>query len=66
MSSGYGSTGKQYEIGNATLKIDDEFIIATLLAMVGLLSQHIQGFDEKTAGTAEKIYDEIKRHTTDT
>jgi len=63
MSSGYGFNGKEYKIGNATLKIDDDFIVATLLAVVGQLALHIQGFDEKTAATAEKIYDEIQQHT---
>jgi len=61
MSDKYGETGKEYSFGNAQIKIDDEFIIATVLAIVGVLTVHIQGFDEQTSQTAARIYEAIKQ-----
>ena len=61
MSDKYGETGRPYTLGEATLKVDDDFILATLLAIVGVLSVHIQGFDEQASQTAARIYEEIKR-----
>lgn len=66
MSGKYGQTGKPYTIGNAHINIDDDFIIATLLAVVGLLGAKFPDFDKHTAATAEKIYGQIKQENPST
>ena len=62
----YGENGKEYSIGGVPLKVDDEFILATLLAIVGLMQQIIPKFDDMASTTASKIYDEIKKNHTNT
>jgi hypothetical protein len=61
MSDKYGETGKLYTLGEASIKVDDDFILATVLAVVGVLSHHINGFDQQASETAARIYEEIKR-----
>jgi hypothetical protein len=58
----YGENGKEYNIGGTPLKVDDEFILATLLAIVGLMQQIIPKFDDMASATASKIYDEIQKN----
>ena len=58
----YGENGKEYTIGETTLKVDEEFILATILAVVGVLQTMIPKFDELASVTASKIYDEIKKN----
>lgn len=66
MSDKYGQTGKAYTLGNAQLKVDDEFVLATILAVVGLLSASIPDFDTHTAATAARIYEQLKQQTPST
>lgn len=66
MSDSYGRSGKAYTLGNAQLKVDDEFILATLLAVVGILSASIPNFDTQTAATAARIYEQLKQETPNT
>lgn len=61
MSDKYGETGKEYTLGNTHIKVDDDFILATLLAIVGVLTRHIPQFDEQASATAARIYEEIKK-----
>jgi hypothetical protein len=62
----YGENGKEYNIGGTPLKVDDEFILATLLAIVGLMQQIIPKFDDMASATASKIYDEIQKNKSTT
>ena len=62
----YGENGKEYFIGETSLKIDDEFVIATVLAVVGVLQTIIPNFDELASATASRIYDEIKKDNINT
>lgn len=55
----YGAQGKKINIGGTELHIDDEFIIATLLAVVAVLNQIHLGIDDHISVTGQKIYDEI-------
>jgi len=57
----YGENGKEYRIADSTLKVDDEFLLATILAIVGVLQTMIPNFDELASATASRIYDEIKK-----
>lgn len=62
----YGENGKEYKIGESVIKIDDEFIVATILAVVGVLQTMIPNFDELASATASRIYDEIKKDNQNT
>jgi len=57
----YGEQGTEYDIGGTVLKVDEEFILATILAMVALLKDVLPNFDETTSAVASRIYDEIKQ-----
>jgi hypothetical protein len=59
--SEYGQNGKPYTVGNTEIKVDDDFILATILAIVGVLTQHIPQFDEQTSTVAARIYEEIQK-----
>jgi len=59
--NGYGEKGDTYIIGEATLKIDDEFIVATLLALVNVLTQIIPEFDDAVSQVSAKIYEQIQK-----
>jgi hypothetical protein len=66
MSDKYGETGKEYAVGETTLKVDDEFTLATMLAIVGVVTTYIPKFDEQVSAVAEKIYEEIKKNSINT
>jgi hypothetical protein len=61
----YGEEGKEYRMGETPMKVNDEFMLASILAVVGILSAHIQGFDEQVAATASRIYDELRKPITE-
>lgn len=57
--SKYGLAGKKIVIGGVELQIDEEFIIATILAVVAALNTIHVGIDEHISVIGQKIYDEI-------
>lgn len=59
--SGYGEKGVTYNIGEVTLQIDDEFMVATLLAIVAVINQMIPEFDDIVSQVGANIYDQIKK-----
>jgi hypothetical protein len=59
MEPQYGKSGKEYRFGETSIKVDDEFIIATLLSVIITLSQKIERFDETVSANASAIYEEI-------
>lgn len=61
----YGEEGKEYMMGDTPMKVNDEFMLASILAVVGILSTHIQGFDEHVAATAARIYEELRKPATE-
>lgn len=65
MSDEYGFNGRPIQLGGVTLKVDDDFVVATLLAIVGVLSIHVHGFDDEVSATASRIYDEIRKQNTE-
>ena len=62
----YGENGTEYDIGGTVLKVDDEFILATILAIVALMKDVIPDFDETASAVASRIYDEIKKNNINT
>jgi len=56
---GMNPLGKKINIGGTELRIDDEFVAATLLAIVAVLNTTNQGIDEQISLVGQKIYDEI-------
>jgi len=59
--SQYGAKGKLFDIGGTTINIDDEFMIATLLAVISVLNAMYPSLDEKVSEVGQKIYDEITK-----
>ena len=57
----YGAQGKKIDIGGTELQIDDEFIIATLLAVIAVLNNLHPSIDVHISVVGQKIYDEITK-----
>ena len=57
----YGAQGKKINIGGTELQIDDEFMVATLLAIITVLNTIHIGIDDKISVVGQKIYDEITK-----
>ena len=57
----YGAQGKKIDIGGTELQIDDEFMVATLLAVIAVLNTIHIGIDDKISSVGQKIYDEITK-----
>lgn len=57
----YGAQGKKIDIGGTELQIDDEFMVATLLAVIAVLNTIHAGIDEHISIVGQKIYDEITK-----
>jgi len=57
----YGANGKKINIGGTELLVDDEFIVATLLAVIAVLNMTNQGIDDQISAVGQKIYDEITK-----
>lgn len=57
----YGARGKKIDIGGTELQIDDEFMVATLLAVIAVLNTIHTGIDEHISIVGQKIYDEITK-----
>ena len=57
----YGAQGKKIDIGGTELQIDDEFMVATLLAIITVLNTIHIGIDDKISVVGQKIYDEITK-----
>jgi len=57
----YGANGKKINIGGTELLVDDEFIVATLLAVIAVLNMTNQGIDDQISVVGQKIYDEITK-----
>ena len=57
----YGARGKKIDIGGTELQIDDEFMIATLLAVIAVLNTLHPTIDEHISTVGQKIYDEITK-----
>jgi hypothetical protein len=60
-TSMYGARGKKIDIGGTELQIDDEFMVATLLAVIAVLNTIHTGIDEHISIVGQKIYDEITK-----
>ncbi len=57
----YGAQGKKINIGGTELQIDDEFMVATLLAVIAVLNTIHTGIDDHISTVGQKIYDEITK-----
>ncbi len=57
----YGAQGKKINIGGTELQIDDEFMVATLLAVIAVLNTIHTGIDDHISVIGQKIYDEITK-----
>lgn len=57
----YGSKGNKYKIGEMELLIDEEFIVATLLAIVSVLNEIYPKIDEQISIMGSGIYREITK-----
>ena len=57
----YGARGKKIDIGGTELQIDDEFMVATLLAVIAVLNTLHQTIDKHISTVGQKIYDEITK-----
>jgi len=60
-ASRYGANGKKINIGGTELYIDDEFMMATILAIIAVLNTMNQGIDEQISVVGQRIYDEITK-----
>jgi hypothetical protein len=60
----YGSNplGARVVIGEAELMVDDDFQLATMLAIVAVLNQVFPDIDQIISTTAANIYDEIQKN----
>jgi hypothetical protein len=52
---------KKIDIGGTELQVDDEFMVATLLAIIAVLNTIHAGIDEHISVVGQKIYDEITK-----
>jgi len=57
----YGAQGKKINIGGTELSVDEEFIVATLLAVIAVLNNLHPSIDEHISVVGQKIYDEITK-----
>jgi hypothetical protein len=57
----YGARGKKIDIGGTELQVDDEFLVATLLAVIAVLNTLHPSIDEHISAVGQKIYDEITK-----
>lgn len=59
---GRNDNGRKLKIGDAEIWVDDDFIHATLLAVVTVLNSMFDNFDEIVSTVAAGIYDEIQKN----
>lgn len=59
---GVNPNGTQVVIGGAELMVDDDFQLATMLAIVAVLNQVFPDIDQIISTTAANIYDEIQKN----
>lgn len=61
----YGSSenGRKINLGGGQISVDDDFIVATILATVAMLNMLFPDIDEKISQIAANIYDEITKET---
>ncbi len=65
MTSKYGESGTRYEIGGGEIFVDEKFLVATLMAIVYVVSKSDKDEAEKIEYLAGKLYDEIKEIKSD-
>jgi len=63
--SKYGSSenGRKINLGGGEISVDDDFIVATILATVAMLNLMFPDIDQKISNIAAGIYDEITKET---
>jgi len=61
--SKYGSSenGRKINLGGGEISVDEDFIVATILATVAMLNILFPDIDEKISNIAAGIYDEITK-----
>lgn len=63
--SKYGTSenGRKINLGGGEISIDDDFIVATVLATIAMLNLLFPDIDQKISAIAASIYDEITKET---
>lgn len=61
--SEYGKQGKEYILGGHSISVNQEFLLATIMAVVVAVKElsHQEQFDNIVEGIAEQIYDQLTK-----